>query len=194
MRAHIDSQLAFAVHTGQRGAVECLVCTYQDQLFGYAVRLLQNRFDAQEVTQDTFIRAYQALSSQYDEAQCRNLALRPWLFRIAHNLASNRRRTRVREEPLPASDDQHELMLPYVSSTEQQLETVEERTRLEHALSRLSRESRELILLRFLEEMSYAEIVMVVGTTEAAVRGKVFRALRQLRIILMEKEADDDVL
>src|SRR5437868_14440770 len=102
MTDQTGGSLALAVRGGERGAVELLVRTYQDQLFGYALRLLQDRSDAQEVTQDAFLRAYQALTRRYGEEQCRALALRPWLFRIARNLAYNRRRARrsAQEEPL----------------------------------------------------------------------------------------------
>jgi len=189
----VGRDLALAVHADEPGAVERLVRTYQDPLFGYALRLLQDSADAQEVTQDTFLRAYHALTARYDEAQCRKLALRPWLFRITRNLAYNRRRAlrSAREEPLPEADGWHIPALRYESRTAQDLETQEERARLEHALARLNRASRELILLRFVEELPYAEIAAVVGGSEASVRGKVFRALRQLRTILMEMEAQD---
>lgn len=185
--------LALAVHTGERGAIEALVRAYQDQLFGYALRLLQDRSDAQEVAQDALLRAYHALVRRYDEEQCRSLALRPWLFRITRNLAYNRRRARhpAREEPLPATDGWHTPALRYESPAAQDLVALEECERLERALGRLSRAGRELILLRFVEELPYAEIAVVVGTSEASVRGKVFRALRQLRSILVEMEEHD---
>jgi RNA polymerase sigma-70 factor (ECF subfamily) len=190
---HTGSSLALAVHMGERSAVEALVRTYQDQLFGYALRLLQDRSDAQEVAQDAFLRAYHALTQQYGAEQCRNLSLRPWLFRITRNLAYNRRRARraAREEPLPAADDWHTPALRYEAPGTQGLEALEECARLDRALGRLSRPSREMILLRFIEEMPYAEIALVVGASEASVRGKVFRALRQLRSTLMEMEAHD---
>ena len=189
----VNRNLALAVHAGELDALEGLVRAYQDEVFGYTVRLLQDPADAQEVTQDAFLRAHHALTSQYDEEQCRQLAVRPWLFRIARNLAYNRRRTRrpAQQEPLPQSDGWHPPALRYQSTHEHDLELLEERTRLERALGRLSRAGREVIVLRFIEEMSYAEVATVVGTSEAAARGKVFRALRQLRTILMEMEAHD---
>ena len=185
--------LALAVHRDEHGAVERLVRSYQDQLFGYALRLLQDPSDAQEVTQDAFLRAYDALTSRYDASQCSTLALRPWLFRITRNMAYNRRRARrsAREEPFPEADGWHIPALRYEAGAAQSLEMQEERARLESALGRLSQPSRELILLRFVEELPYAEIAAVVGSGEAAVRAKVFRALRQLRAMLTEMEAHD---
>src|SRR5262245_52757163 len=177
----------------EQGAVERLVRSYQNQLFGYALRLLRDPSDAQEVTQDAFLRAYDALTARYDASKCRTLALRPWLFRITRNLAYNRRRARrtTREEPFPEADGWHGPALRYESGAAQNLEAQEERARLERALGQLDQASREVILLRFVEELPYAEIGAVVGTGEAAVRGKVFRALRHLRTMLTEMEAHD---
>lgn len=185
--------LALAVHQEQHGALERLVRSYQTPLFGYALRLLGDPSDAQEVTQDAFLRAYDALTTRYDERRCRDLALRPWLFRITRNLAYNRRRARraAQEDPFPDADDWSIPALRYESGAAQRIETQEERERLERALARLSQASRELIVLRFIEEMPYAEIAAVTGAGESAVRGKVFRALRQLRTILSETEAHD---
>lgn len=191
MIQHTDGTLALAVHHNEQGAVERLVSTYQNAVFTYAYRLVQNRFDAQEVTQDTFIRAYHALSGRYDEAQCLTLTLKPWLFQITRNLASNRRRTRRRaHEGLPPIPK--DLVSPE-PSPEQTTETSEELHRLDRAMNSLNHSSRELIALRFIEEMSYTEIVEVVGTTESAVRGKVFRALRKLQTLMTEQEDNYDV-
>jgi RNA polymerase sigma-70 factor (ECF subfamily) len=185
--------LALAVHREEHGAIERLVQSYQNQLFGYALRLLQDPSDAQEVTQDAFLRAYDALTARYDANRCRTLALRPWLFRITRNIAYNRRRARrsAQEEAFPEADGWHSPALRYESGAAQSLEMQEERARLERALGRLSQTSRELIVLRFVEELPYAAIADVVGAGEAAVRGKVFRALRQLRAMLTEMEAHD---
>lgn len=62
---------------------------------------------------------------------------------------------------------------------------------LKRALDRLEPESRELLVLRFIEELSYAEMVDVVGSTESAVRGKVFLALHKLRARWDEQEVSD---
>lgn len=175
--------LAVAVHGNVDGALECLVRTYQDRLFSYALHLLANPFDAQEITQDAFLRAYRALTTRYDEAKCAGLVLGPWLYRIARNLAHNRRRTRRsrREMPLEESGDGHVSLLRCPPEAARSLEATEQTRILQLALGRLKPEGRDVILLRFMEEMSYAEIAAIIGASEASVRGKVFRALGKLR-------------
>jgi RNA polymerase sigma-70 factor (ECF subfamily) len=185
------SRLALDVHRGRRGAFESLVQDHQDSLFGYALRLVQDPGDAQDVTQDALLRAYRALTSAYDDERCRTLELRPWLFRITRNLALNRLRARrtERETPLPEPDGYHEVALRVPGIGAESLAARERRRELERALGRLSRELRELVQLRYVENLSYAEIAAVAGGSEAAVRGKVFRALGRLRAHLNEKEA-----
>lgn len=192
MKIERSRNLAQAVHQDDPGAVEELVRTYQGRLFGYAHRLLQNRFDAQEVTQDALLRAYRCLAFQYDEEKCRALALGPWLFRITRNLVLNRLRHRHsrREEPLPDPGGEQEEPFRHVSEPSMKLQSLERQASLEHALRSLSSENRDLILLRFVEGMAYSEIATVTRMTESAARGKVFRALRRLRALL---EVNDEM-
>ena len=182
--------LALAVRAGETGSMERLVRSYQDQIYAFALRLLRNAFDAQEVAQDTFMNAHQALTRRYDEETCRKLALRPWLFRIAHNLAHNRLRAHrsSRQEPLPPDDQFHAGTNWHGSNPADALEKDQRRQLLNAALTRLKPGVRELIVLRFYEELPFAEIAGILGIDETAARGKAFRALRELRRHLARTE------
>ena len=183
----VEENLALSVHRCETGAFERLIDRYESPLFSYAHGILQSAPDAQEVVQDALVRAHRALSRQYDEAKCASLALRPWLFRTVRNLSLNKRRTKSRslEQPLEAFDDNR--MGPFVKAGGSEFERREEVDLLRRALALLPVEARELIVLRFMEEMSYAEIAKTVGSTEAALRGKVFRSLKLLREALEKK-------
>ena len=187
--------LALSVHRRLEGAFERMVERFEKPLFNYAQRLLQNTLDAQEVVQDTFLRAHRALTSQYSAERCCDLALRPWLFRITRNLSNNKRRglRQERERPMPESlltgEGQGRSYFPdWQVSFLCRIEHREELERLDRAIASLPLASRELIVLRFIEEMSYAEIASTTGQTESSLRGKVFRALRQLRDVLSGQE------
>jgi RNA polymerase sigma-70 factor (ECF subfamily) len=186
----ISDNLATAVHRNFDGAIEQLVRLYQDALFGYALRLLQNRFEAEEVTQDAFIRAIRALTSRYDDERCESLDVKPWLYCITRNLAYKRRKLRrfTPEVPLPETCDSPGQACHSRPQADRLLEDWEQQARMERALARLCPEARDLILLRFMEELSYAEIAAVVHASESSVRGKVFRALRSLRKVLGKME------
>ncbi len=180
--------LALAVHHGKTAAVERLVCAYQDTIYSYALRLLGNHFDAQEVAQDTFLKACRALMEQYDIERCRRLALRPWLFRITHNLSHNRLRARRREaRNFPAASDSEHLDIQQGSArVAGRSDARELEHRLGRAMDHLRVPQREAILLRFMEEMSYAELASVMRISEAAARGQVFRGLQKLRKVMFE--------
>jgi RNA polymerase sigma-70 factor, ECF subfamily len=178
--------LAVAVNRHESGAFERLVETYEPSLFRYAEKLLQNRDDAEEVVQDVFLRAHRALTRQYPEERCRALALRPWLFRIARNLAFNKRRGvgPKLEVPFSEADEARRWHLGGLSAPGDgaaRIERQQDVAQLEKAMAMLPAEQRELIVLRFMEEMSYSEIAQTVGGNEASLRGKVFRSLRMLR-------------
>lgn len=180
-----EENLALAVHRSEPHAFERLMDRYEAPLFGYAHGILQNAFDAQEVVQDAFVRAHRALTRQYDAARCATLALRPWLFKTVRNLCLNKRRRKSREleQPLDAFDDGR--IGPFVKQTD--IVKREEIDLLRGAIALLPVEARELIVLRFMEEMPYGEIAKTVGATEASLRGKVFRSLKLLREALEKK-------
>ena len=144
------SFLALAVHKDEPASIDRLVNCFQDMLYTYACALVRNRFDAQEVTQDTFVRAIDSLRAKYSETQCRDLLLRPWLFRITRNLAMNRRRSRRRnhESDQEISDDLADMnVLP-----DEQLVGENRRRRVHLAIDRLDASGREMIVLRFVDE------------------------------------------
>jgi RNA polymerase sigma-70 factor (ECF subfamily) len=182
-----EENLAVAVHRHEPGAFERLIDRFESSLFSYAHGILQNTFDAQEVVQDAMLRAHKALTKQYDEARCAALALRPWLFRTVRNLSLNKRRSKSRslEQPLEAFDDGR--IGPFIKPVSSDLERREEVDMLQGAIALLPVEARELILLRFMEEMSYGEIARTLGGSEASLRGKVFRSLKLLRDALEKK-------
>ena len=182
-----EENLAVAVHRKETGAFERLIERFESSLFNYAHGILQNAFDAQEVVQDALMRAHRALTKQYDEARCAALALRPWLFRTVRNLCLNKRRSKVRALETPLADFDDGRMGPFVKSFSSDLERKQEVELLRRALGLLPVEARELILLRFIEEMPYAEIARTVGASEASLRGKVFRSLKMLRDALERK-------
>lgn len=180
-------ELAVAVHRCEPGAFERLIQRFERPLFTYADGILQNAFDAQEVVQDALMRAHKALTRQYDEERCAQLALRPWLFRTVRNLSLNKRRSKRTslEQPLESFDDGR--LGPFVHLEGSELERKEEIELLRRAMALLPVDARELIVLRFMEEMPYAEIAKTVGASEAALRGKVFRSLKLLRDALEQK-------
>ena len=91
-----DEHLAARLATDLDANFEDLVRTYQDRLFGFALRMTAESQDAEESAQDAFVRAYRALE-RYPTEQRRTLKLKAWLYRITLNVVRNRvRRAEVR--------------------------------------------------------------------------------------------------
>jgi len=190
-----DENLALGVHRCSPGAFDRLVEQYEASLFNYANRILGNAFDAQEVVQDAFLRAHDAITRQYESERVAELNLRPWLFRIVRNLSFNRRRGGAGklDAPLASFDDGRIGPLVPACTVSAGIEREQEKEALDRAIAKLPEESRELIVLRFMEEMSYAEMAGIVGQGEAALRGRVFRSLKMLREALAESEVRHEV-
>jgi len=182
-----EENLAVAVHRKEPGAFERLIERFERSLFNYAHGILQNTFDAQEVVQDAMMRAHRALTRQYDESRCATLALRPWLFRTVRNLCLNKRRSKTRVLERPLTDYDEGRLGPFVKPFNSDLERRQEVELLKRAMAVLPVDARELIVLRFIEEMPYGEISRTVGASEASLRGKVFRSLKMLRDALERK-------
>jgi len=171
------------VRRGEDDSITELVTTHQNGVYSYALAMVRDARDAEEVAQDTFIRGIKAIRGQYSWEQVETLQVRPWLLRIARNLALNRLRAR-KSRPLADSIEEGQELVE--ASTLHEPEGDDEAERLERGLQQLDWASREWIELRFVQDLSYAEIAAVKGGTEASARGKVFRAIASLRQLCSE--------
>ena len=88
-----DQDVSAALAADLEGSFEQVVVAYQNRLYGFALRLTGSPQDAEEITQDAFVRAYRALAT-YPAMRIRTLALRPWLHQILLNVFRNRVRYR----------------------------------------------------------------------------------------------------
>ncbi len=151
-----------------------------DRVYRYAFYRLGNEHDAEDLTEETFVRAWEALR-QRGQAPRHPEA---WIFRIAHNLIVDRYRSareEVRLDKTPGLADR----APGPDEQVQQKESVA--TLLRH-LRRLPPQWQEVLLCRFVQGMSHAETARVLGLTEGHVRVLQYRALRRLREAMTEEE------
>jgi len=171
------------------GSFEDLVLVHQRLVFGLALRVVGDRADAEEVAQDTFERAYHALAG-YPAERVAAMRLRPWLARIALNLARNR----LRRRPPPARSledgDGQPPAVPAPAAAEPAAvaERGQERELLAGLLAGLPRAYREAVVLRHVEGLPYAEVAEVLGRPVGTVKTHVHRGVRQLRVELERRE------
>jgi RNA polymerase sigma-70 factor (ECF subfamily) len=163
-----EATLVERAQAGDREAFAALVERHQQRLGGYLFHLLGDRDLALDLTQDTFVRAYTALGATRP-----GLALRPWLFRIATNLAYDvlRRRRRIAWVPLTVVEDR----------AGDDPAPIEEQQLVRLALSRLRPEEQVVLVLCALEDHSYAEAAATLDASPDAVRKRVSRAKQAFR-------------
>jgi RNA polymerase sigma-70 factor (ECF subfamily) len=185
-----DPQLPARLARDLDGSFEALVVAHQRLVFGLALRVVGDRGDAEEVAQDTFERAYHALAG-YDAERVAAMRLRPWLARIALNLARNRLRRRPPpSRPLEDGGGQPlAVAAPAAAEPAQVAERHQERALLAELLACLPRGQREAVVLRHVEGLPYAEVAEVLGRPVGTVKTHVHRGVRQLRIELEAREA-----
>jgi RNA polymerase sigma-70 factor (ECF subfamily) len=171
------------------GSFEELVRSHQRLVYGLALRVVADAADAEEVAQDTFVRAYHALAG-YDTQRVAAMRLRPWLAQIALNLARNRLRRRPPPgRPLEDGDGQPlPVAAPAASQPDQLAERRQEREQLAELLATLPRGWREAVVLRHVEGLPYAEVAEALGRPVGTVKTHVHRGVRQLRENLRARE------
>lgn len=167
------------------GAFEGFVRSYQDRVFGLAINLLRDRQLAEEVAQDTFVRAYRALQS-YGAERIRTLALRAWLYRIAINLARNRWRG-ARRTDVALENGASALVAGEAHDPELAAITGERLQTLRAAVHALPERYRTAVALRHIEELGYAEIAETLGQPVGTVKANVHRGIALLRTALASR-------
>jgi len=175
-----DDECVRSARAGDRAAYSILVRRHQASLHRYLVRMVGSHDEALDLTQEAFVRAWQALAQWEPGAQ-----FRTWLYRIAANAALDvlRRRKTVEFVPL---DDTFEAA-DAAAGPERLAQGMQEVRRLEAALARLTPERREVLLLREIEGMSYEDIGRVLALTEGTVKSRLARA----RTALIEETGKD---
>jgi RNA polymerase sigma factor (sigma-70 family) len=171
------------------GSFEELVRGHERLVFGLALRVVGDRADAEEVAQDTFERAYHALAG-YPAERVAAMRLRPWLARIALNLARNRLRRRPPPaRPLEDGDGQTlAVAAPAAAEPAEVAERGQERDFWAGLLAGLPRPYREAVVLRHVEGLPYGEVAEVLGRPVGTVKTHVHRGVRQLRVMLRRRE------
>jgi RNA polymerase sigma factor (sigma-70 family) len=182
MTATLD-QLPIRLAADRDGAFPDLVRHLQDGVYSGVLQFTRNRHDAEDVTQETFVRVYRALGS-YDTARIRNLRLRAWVWTIALNLCRNRARTVARRPEAPLVGDRADEFEDAAVRALDNASLEEWRQRL----ATLPGPQRTAVVLHHVVGLPHAEIAMSTGRSESTTRSDVRRGLARLRTMI-EQEA-----
>jgi RNA polymerase sigma-70 factor, ECF subfamily len=147
-------------------------------VYSYSYYRVGNHHDAEDLTEQTFLQAYRHFERAQRESQGR--PLRPWLIRIAHNLAANLYRDRARKPQTPIDDT---TSLRTVHTTEDLVEGRDELARILEGVKELPDDRREALIMRFALGMDNREIARAMGRTDGATKVLIHRAIKQLEAI-----------
>jgi RNA polymerase sigma-70 factor (ECF subfamily) len=159
---------------------------YRDHLrdvYSYSYYRVGNHHDAEDLTEQAFLQAYRHFERARRESNGR--PLRPWLIRIAHNLASNYHRDRARR-PQRVLDESEPIAAPH--GTERIVEGREQLKHVMASLEHLPDDRREALIMRFALGMDNREIARALGRTDGATKVLIHRAIKQLK---EEMESDE---
>jgi RNA polymerase sigma-70 factor (ECF subfamily) len=187
-----DTELAHRLARDLDGSFEALVHAHVDRCHAIALRMTGNPHDAEEIAQDALVRAYRALAG-YDAERIRQLKVRAWLVTIVLNLCRNRARSRPapttplgplleagREPAADAGSDPAGLALAGAA-----------RERLAAHLAALPERYRVPVVLRHVDDLSYAELSAVLGRPEGTLKAQVHRGLALLRVAMAGTDLEE---
>ena len=182
-----DADLVTGLKSGDEESFRLLLRRYQDPIYGYVCRLINDSLEAEDLTQDIFTRVFRKIQGFRGDS-----SFKTWLYRIAANEASNRRRWfsrhRWREviESMDGTDPKSiawRLADPTLGPFDR-VESLERRAILDDALQSLDPRYREAVVLRDISGLTYSEIAEALGLSLGTVKSRILRGREALRSAL----------
>jgi RNA polymerase sigma-70 factor (ECF subfamily) len=172
---------------GDDSAWETIVTTYSRRIYNLSYRYMNRRDEAEDLTQEIFIRIYQNLKSFRPEAG----NLQGWILRVGRNLIIDHYRQSRRYQSSGGSEEIEALNLPdnKTPSPQRMAEQLEASRFLRSGLQTLSPELKEALILRDLEGMSYQDITELLGVPEGTVKSRINRGRLELAKVLVKRRA-----
>ncbi len=189
--SYTDGELIRLFLSGSEQAFNRLVLANQQKAYNLAYRFLGNHEDASEVAQDAFLQVYRNLHRFRGSS-----SFQTWLYKIILNLARNRYRKMKRrkedqkvslDSPVSHDDGESQWEIPDDSlGPLRSIRSREIQERIEESLEKISFEYRQVVVLRHIEGLSYAEISAILNCAEGTIKSRLHRAREELREYLKE--------
>ena len=171
---HNDEYYIERVLQGDHSSYAMLVERHKEMVFTLAYRMLKNREEAEEISQDAFLKAYSSLRKFRKDAR-----FSTWLYRIVYNLSVSQLR-KNKKEVYSLDDDDRTIEPEDTGSKMDRLETADRQKYMKQALEHLSPEEQTIITLYYQDEQSVGEIAEVTALTSSNVKVKLHRARKRL--------------
>lgn len=175
MPEQIDENIIEKAKQGDTEAFSVLYQAYVTRIYNYIFYRTGNTYDAEDLTAKVFHRAMHAIRNY----QHRGVPFSAWLYRIAHNLVANWHRDNSRRKEIPLED--HTTRAGQTMHLETSLVNSQESELLMQAIRQLSAERQQLIILKYVEHLTNAEIAVIMRRSEGAIKSLYHRTLQALR-------------
>lgn len=182
-----DIELIQSFQEGNHPAFESLINRYKEKIFSSILFIVKDKFLAEDIFQDTFVRIIDTLRSRRYNEEGKFL---PWAMRIAHNLCVDYFRKVKRTPPIVTSDnrDVFEVLVVVNENAEQKMMKQQSYDRVHRMLCELPDEQREVIVLRHFADMSFKDIANLTNCSINTALGRMRYGLINLRKMMMEKQ------
>ncbi len=167
---------------GNTNAFAVLVDNYKDMVFTLAFRMLKNREEAEEVSQDSFIKIYKSLNKFKGDSK-----FSTWVYRVAYNTCLDRIKKHKRSQTHIPIDTFTEHHIKTVETALDKLEQEERKQAVQNCLQLLPSEDSFLLTLYYFEEQSLEDISKITGLTANNVKVKLFRSRKKLAVIFSQQ-------
>lgn len=183
----VDSEkdLLIRLQSNPREAFSELIGRYRQEIYDLAVRVTGSRTEAEDVTQETFIKAYEHIKKFRGDS-----SLKTWLYRITINRSISVKRRVKRWRVFRGMEDETFPDLPELStpSSEQEVILHDQAGHAHQALQKLPVKQRTSVILRVIKEMSYEEVARTMGISTGGAKANVHQGLKKLKTMLEEKD------
>ncbi len=166
---------------GNTQAYANLVTKYQNYVFTILIRMLKNREEAEEVAQDTFVKAFEALSTFRGESKFSS-----WLYSIAYRKALDTIRKNKRFKTTECIEEYAKIDFRETENALTYLEDKERKDFIENCIMQLPEDNAAIITLYYFDELSVKEIAVITKLTEDNIKIKLYRSRKQLFTLLKE--------
>lgn len=167
---------------GDTNAFMVLVDRYKDMVFTLSLKMLKDREEAEEVSQDTFVKVYQSLSKFNGESK-----FSTWIYKVAFNTCLDRLKKNKRLQPVAVLDEFTEREAISLMNVLDSIEERERKQMIQDCLNGLPGEDSFLLTLYYFEEQSLEEIAKIIGINPNNVKIRLYRSRKKLAALLKDR-------
>ena len=176
-----DQDLIAKVLDGDTNAFSVLVNRYKDLVFSLSLKMLKNREEAEEISQDAFIKVYKSLHKFKGDSK-----FSTWIYKVVYNSCLDRLKQYKKNYALVPIDEFNENQVKTLDNAFDALVSQDRKNAIQACLNKLPSEDSFLLTLYYFEEQSLEEISKIIGLTANNVKVKLFRSRKKLATILKQ--------